>query len=116
MPVCQQALARRQWYAIRHESFCGTLGQPSVRKAVVAAGQAAVGQASAAASRIPSALATLLCALMLYGMVLRTHGRREALAAAVILLTSILVIQIMIIGFDGGSFTLMIVRLKVTLV
>jgi 4-amino-4-deoxy-L-arabinose transferase-like glycosyltransferase len=60
---------------------------------LVAASQRLAGSATAAASRIPSALATLLTALLLYGMVHRTHGRKEALAAAVVLLCSVLVVQ-----------------------
>ncbi len=66
---------------------------------LVAGCQRLAGSATAAASRIPSALATLLTALMLYGMVGRTHGRKEALAAAGFLLTSILVMQM---GFWVG--------------
>jgi len=69
---------------------------------LVAGSQALAGSATAAASRIPSALATLLTALMLYGIVTKTHGRREALAAAVILLTSMLVIQMGLwVGIDA---------------
>ena len=69
---------------------------------LVAGCQRLAGSPSAAASRVPSMLATLLTALMLYGMVSRTHGRREALAAACILLTSIMVIQMGLwVGIDA---------------
>lgn len=73
---------------------------------LVAGCQRLAGSANAPASRIPSALATLLTALMLHGMVKRTHGRREALAAAAILLTSILVMQM---GFWVGIDALVMV-------
>ena len=44
---------------------------------LVAGCQARAGSATAAASRVPSALATLLTALMLYSMVFKTHGKRQ---------------------------------------
>jgi 4-amino-4-deoxy-L-arabinose transferase-like glycosyltransferase len=69
---------------------------------MVAGCQMVAGEARASFSRIPSALATLIAALLLYGLVKRSHGEREGLFAGMIYLSAGLVLQMaQWIGFDA---------------
>ena len=69
---------------------------------LAAGGQMLAGAATAPASRLPSALSTLVTALLILSMVRRSYGEREGLLAGAIYLTSGMVLQMgMWIGIDA---------------